>query len=213
MAKEKYPDIPVFLMGHNMGSFLLRTYIVDNSHKIDGVLLSGTGSFSMLQLNIIIFLTNINILFKGYKNRSKMMYEYIFRKYKNGYKNDSQWLSHNQKEMDKYNADPYCGGIMSNCLYKSFALGLKHMNRSNASKVRKDLPLCFLSGTGDSVGKINVVEKVADKYTALGVENIELKFYDGKRHDILNELNQVEVFDDIYQWQSKVMENVKDKVS
>jgi alpha-beta hydrolase superfamily lysophospholipase len=206
IANTNHPDTPYFALGHSMGSFLLRALINNNSHEIDGVILSGTGYYPTYILRVATLLISISSIIRGSDYKSKFIYNTIFRNFNKGFKKPYQWLTHDDEIVDKYNADPLSGGIMSNSFYKCFCKGLMQLNKRKKSKnIRKDLPVAVIAGTGDPVSSIKGVEKIVDFYTNIGIENLDVKFYDGGRHEMLNEYNKDEVYNDIYQWTKSVL--------
>ena len=68
----------------------------------------------------------------------------------------------------------------------------------------KNLPVLFVSGGDDPVGDSGRgVQKVYDMFVLAGMEDLDIIFYEGGRHEILNEINRKEVYDDLYNWLNK----------
>jgi hypothetical protein len=115
------------------------------------------------------------------------------------YKNEGKnaWLSRDVEQVKKYNEDPMCGFTCSMGFYHYFFRGFKAIQKSPHTKLRKDLPLFIISGSDDKVGgNGKLVIKLCKKYQKLGL-NPSIKLYKDARHEILNEINKDEVYEDV----------------
>ena len=201
-AKKDFPSKPVILLGHSMGSFVTRTYLIDHSDKVSGAVLSGTtGSAGMLG-KVGLLLTGIIMLFKKKSSPSPLMNKLSFGDFNKGFKparTDFDWLSRDIIVVDKYVADPYCGSIFSVGFFKDMMTGLEYVNQpETAKKLRKDLPMYLFSGEKDPVSKNGKqVTDVYEMYKAAGITNIRMKLYPDARHETLNEINKNEVYYDV----------------
>lgn len=212
IAKNKYLGVPNFIFGHSMGSFLTRSLIVEYSSDIDGIIISGTGTYSNIILKIGRLIAKIDIKLKGYAHKSKLIDKMAFGGFNKGYTKPYQWLTRDLNVVDEYIRDPYCGGLMSSSFYYSFFSGILFLNKfENLNKIRKSLPVFFISGTNDPVGKNSKgVNEAVRIYKKVGIKNVDCKLYEGGRHEMLNEVNSEEVFYDIYKWLIKtIAENGK----
>ena len=110
------------------------------------------------------------------------------------------WLSRDEEEVDKYINDPLCGGVFTTGFFEDFISALNRLY-DNDDHIPKDLPVLFLSGDRDPVGKFTrgVLENIRQLKTA-GLKDVSFKFYPGARHEILNEINRDEVYQDILYW-------------
>ena len=109
---------------------------------------------------------------------------------------DFDWLSRDTEQVDKYIADPLCGGICTISFYKNLTCGMARMGKSELiQKVSKDLPVYIQGGSMDPVsGMGKGLYALRDQYTALGLSRVELDVYEGARHEIFNEINRGEVY-------------------
>jgi alpha-beta hydrolase superfamily lysophospholipase len=113
------------------------------------------------------------------------------------------WLTRDEKEVDAYLADPQCGGVFTAGFFEDFLKGLLSLYDEDA-RIPKSLPVSFLSGDKDPVGKNT--KSVLQNYRQLqsiGLKDVSYKFYPGARHEILNEINKAEVYEDILEWIEK----------
>ncbi len=206
--KKKHGGIPLILLGHSMGSFLVRDYITRNKIGLKGVILSGTASDPGLLGEIGILIAKISCKLRGKKHPNKLLDNLSFGTFNKEFKNARtkfDWLSRDEKNVDKYIEDKFCGGIFSSGFFLDLFTGIKRVNKkASIKKVPPDLPVLFLSGEKDPVGKnLKGVRKVADLFKKSGVNDITLKFYSGGRHEMLNEINRSEVYSDINDWINK----------
>ena len=205
IIKEENPHLPVYLFGHSMGSFASQRYIMEYGNNLEGLILSGSNGKHGSVLKAGEFLSNI--LFKKYgrKHRSKILDRIIFggnnKKFKNP-KTDFDWLSRDDKEVQKYIEDPFCGVLFTCGFFYDFIKGLQEIeNPKNLKKVPLDLPIYIMSGDKDPVGKNGKgVLNLKNRYKKLGVKNLSCKLYEGGRHEMLNEINKEEVMNDTLAW-------------
>ncbi len=211
IVKEENPDIPVILFGQSMGSFLVRSYISKYGENINGVILSATAGSVGILANIGVLLTKIIIVFNSKRTLSPLMDKIIFGAYNKAFKPNRtkfDWLSRNEKIVDKYVEDPFCGTIFTIGFFKDLIIELESVNKfENVSKVPKDIPMYIYSGNKDPLSKNGKqILKVYDLYKKAGVKRIKMKLYSNARHELHNEINKEEVISDILYW---INQNVK----
>jgi len=206
IIKNNHPDTPVFLFGHSMGSFLSRNYIFLYGDEIKGVILSGTGGDPGILGKVGRYIAKNESKKKGKKYRSPLLKKLSFGKFNNAFKpnrTEFDWLSRDDAEVDKYVADPYCGGDFTAGFYMDLLSGINEINNfKNIQKIPKNLPIYIFSGDKDPVGGKNAkgVKQVCMSYKKAGVKDASCKFYPDGRHEMLNEINREEVFNDVIQW-------------
>lgn len=196
MLLEKY-KLPLVVMGHSFGSFLLQSFI-QQYHKHNIAIFSGSacmkGQASVAMGKIVAGITK---LFYGKNAKCKMIYKMSFGAYGKPFK-DGNWLSRNEQNWEEYKQDPYCGAICSANFYLSFFKNLQKIYSAKLlQNVDLDVPILVTSGSNDPVGGKNasLVSKLENMYRNLGVEMVEYKVWEDARHEILNETNKKEVFE------------------
>ena len=205
IIQEEYPDIPYLILGHSMGSFILRSYIHRYGSGMDGAVIVGTGMQPKSLLFLARTLISIQQLFLGPKHISKFMDKIAFGAYNKRFepaRTQYDWLSVNQANVDRYMADPLCGFIFTlNGFSTLFQLIHECHNKEKLEKIPKNLPIFIISGTDDPVGDYGRgVEKAYNSYIAHGLQNVHMKLYEKARHEILNEIDKEMVYGDIYRW-------------
>ena len=202
---ERFPGKPVFLMGHSMGSFLARYYSIEDSSKLKGLILSGTAGHPGVLGQVGKMLTKIIIAFSGKKSPSPLMTKLSFGAYNNQFKpnrTDYDWLSRDENEVDKYVNDPFCGTVFSVGFYNDLLGGLLQVNNeAEIAKTDKKLPIYLISGGKDPVSENGKgIKELNEKYKKAGITDVEMKLYADARHEILNETNKEDVYNDILDW-------------
>jgi alpha-beta hydrolase superfamily lysophospholipase len=205
---KEYPNVPIFLMGHSMGSFLSRRYIQKYANTIKGVILSGTGGSSGLAGKVGKLIAKREMRKNGPKMPSPLLNRLSFGQFNKGIdspKSEFDWLTRESVEVEKYINDPFCGFVCSSSFFYDLLTGLEKIHEENAIQwIPKDLPMFIFSGENDPVGgKTKAVLKVIDQYKRNGIRNIESLFFKEGRHEMLNESNKQDVYEAVYKWITK----------
>jgi alpha-beta hydrolase superfamily lysophospholipase len=204
-AREENPDLPVFLIGMSMGSFLSRSYAARFGSELAGLVLLGTagGAGAIGKLGLAIASAQARV--RGHDHVSTLLNSMSFGRFNAAFKptrTDFDWLSRDTAEVDRYVADPDCGFIMSTGGLADMVRGLADVNTDrSASRVPKDLPIHLASGDRCQVGEDGKgPREVADRFREVGVQDVTLTLWPGARHEILNETNRDEVEVELVDW-------------
>lgn len=204
LARREYPDKKIIVMGHSMGSFVVRCFTAQfNTLDYAGVIYMGTGGSNPLA-GIGLALANMVIKTKGPLHKSKLIDKMTFGSYgkRTEGRTASDWLTKNEAVVDAYVADEMCGFIFS-------AAGMRDLVKLNVAansdewyeKVPKELPILLISGAEDPVSEYGKgIHEIDEKLTATGHVALTTKLYDGDRHEVLNELDKETVYADILAW-------------
>lgn len=199
--KKRYPHVPFILLGHSMGSFLAREYAVQFGAELNGLVLSGTGSYPRPLCIAAHLLAALSPAKKPARFVDKIAFSGNNKPFSPG-RTGFEWLSRDEKEVDKYVADPLCGFTFTGKAFADFFTGLQALTYENDLKVMpKDLPVYFMSGDQDPVGQMGAgVRQVAEQFRRLGMKDVTVKLYPGARHELFNETNREEVTADLIAW-------------
>ncbi len=205
LVTEQYPGVPYFLMGHSMGSFLARFYLMHYAEGLKGAIIMGTGSQPTATLKAGKLICRLIALFKGWRHRSKLVDSMAFSSNNKAFepaRTPCDWLTKDESIVDKYIHDPWCTYKFTlDGFYHLFSVIEAIQKSANIEKTPKDLPLLLASGSDDPVGQSGKgVKKAYEGYLAAGLTNVEMKLYQGDRHEILNELDYKTVFEDLKNW-------------
>ncbi len=207
--REENPGLPVFMYGHSMGSMLARLYAAKYGKTLNGVVLTGVGGRSAAFLTGMIATARCAMILRGGRYRLAM----LNNMYNNvlsgpfGKERPHEFISSDPAVVEAYNADPRCGNALSAEFFREMLWG----TRESASKkviggFPKDLPLFVGAGEFDTAGGgegLKDVRRHVALYEKAGVSDLTFKVYSGMRHEILNEKNKQQVWDDITSWLNK----------
>lgn len=205
ISQNKYPDVPYFILGHSMGSFLVRQFIERFGEGIKGAIIMGTGYQPTETLSAGIALTAVLRQGRGGHYRNKMLDDMALGSYNKKFepaRTKCDWLTKDEAIVDAYIANPLNQFMFTvNGYYNMFRGIMYCQKKENLEKIPKDLPILVISGEEDPVGEFGKgPKKVAEIYKKTGIKNVTLKLYPEDRHEILNELDKDVVYEDIYNW-------------
>jgi alpha-beta hydrolase superfamily lysophospholipase len=205
-TREQNPGKPYFLLGHSMGSFLARTFLYRYPDAgLSGVILSGTAwqPKAALQLGTRLCAREEKRL--GATGRSELLQNLVFGSYNRKFRHprtDCDWICTDPAVVDAYVEDPLCGFMPTVGLCKEMMKGIG-MNQwpGNLQSMPKKVPVLFFSGSRDPVGSMGRgVVRSAKEFRRAGMQDVACRLYPGGRHEMLNEPNRQEVYDDILRW-------------
>lgn len=204
LAQKRWPGLPVFLLGHSMGSFLARKYAAEDARALSGLILSGTGGPNPAA-GVGMALTSLLAAFRGADHRSPFIHKLAFGAYLKRIADPDtpyDWISHDKEIVQKYAADPKCTFMFTLNGFHELMKTLRAVNRKDwGARLPKSLPVFLFSGTGDPVGQYGEgVRAVYENLKRGGVENVTLTLYPDGRHEMLNETNRKEVYQDVADW-------------
>lgn len=205
--KQRYGDLPYFLIGHSMGSLLARAYLTYYGKELSGTVLIGTSGDNPAA-KAALPLINLISSMKGDRHRSELIYYLAFGNYNKRYEKGSRklaWMSQDNEVLDAFRADPKCNFILTVAGFRDLMKVLLYVSRKNwAAEVPQKLPVILLSGDMDPVGGFGEGTRQVFKQLQMAkIEDLSLKLYPGLRHEILNEPGNEQIYKDILEWLQK----------
>ncbi len=202
-----YPGLPLFMLGHSMGSFLTRHYLSLYGSELKGALISGTGSHSRLLLWAAGLIAEAECRIKGVRHVSSFLDKLSFGSYNKPYRapdaSGFEWLCTDPEQVRLYVEDPACGFVSRSALYRDLFEALKIINGEECFKATpSELPLLIFSGTDDPVGgkKGSGVRRATENYRKGGSRDLTLVLKQGLRHECLNEPGRETLYGEIFDW-------------
>lgn len=203
--KKEYPNLPVYLFGHSMGSLAVRNYIKKYDNEIDKLIVCGSPSKNA-GATFGILLCKMIRLFKGEKYRSKLIQKLTFSSYGRKFKKEqskNSWVCSSNETISEYDKDKECGFIFTlNGFINLFKLVNRTYSEKGWEKKNLELPIFFIAGDEDPViGNLNKwIEAYEFLQNEIGYKNMSHKLYKGRRHELLNEDIKEKVYRDIVDW-------------
>ena len=204
--RQRYPDVPQCIMGHSMGSFLTRTYLIRYPGTVKAAVIMGTGWQSRTAVNGGLALANAIAAMSGESATSDVVTELAFGSYNKLFapnRTKVDWLSADEENVDAYIADPMCGADATVGLFRQMLHGIRFNQRmSHLRRMDREVPVLFVSGDKDPVGGCGKgVVQTYEAFKAAGMRDCTLKLYPELRHEILNERAYAgEITEDIASW-------------
>ena len=203
-TRKEFPDLPYVLFGHSMGSFMTRTILEKYPDSgISAAVICGTGWQPKAVLNTGIGVCRMVCKQQGEKKPSKILEKLVFSNYNKKVEHPRtpyDWLTRDSDIVDRYLADPFCGFTPTGGLMRELLTGIRY-EQENLSAMKKDLPVLFIAGGDDPVGNYGKgVLRSAEAFRKAGMLDVSCKIYPLGRHEILNEINREEVYQDISSW-------------
>lgn len=198
-VKTIYPSMPLTLMGHSMGSFIARLAAENSTETFNKLIICGSGYGNPLAY-FGLGLTKLIGKIKGEKYVSELVYSLTFGSYNKRFEGDSgnRWLSSQKVSVNKYETDPYCSFKFTvSAMHDLIMLNKESNSKKWFKHIAKAMPILLISGTEDPVGDYgNGIKKILGKLKDENA-NVEMKLYEGCRHEILGDRLKDEVYDDI----------------
>lgn len=211
-TQAAYPDIPYVLFGHSMGSFMARTILCKYPDSgISAAVICGTGWQPAALLPPVTRFIEAVCRKDGEDKPSAFLENLVFGSYNKRVEHPRtayDWLSRDAKIVDAYIAHPMCGFTPTAGLLREMMKGLTYIEKpAHLKAMKKDLPVFFVAGGDDPVGSYGKgVKRAVGEFKKAGMTDVSCRIYPLCRHEILNEINRQEIFEDIGGWILKKVE-------
>lgn len=205
-TRQEYPEVPYILFGHSMGSFMARTILCKYPDSgISAAIICGTGWQPAFALPALIKVVEAICKKTGETKPNEKLQGLVFGSYNSRVEHPRtpyDWLTRDAKIVDAYIAHPLCGFTASCGLLREMMKGIHYIEQpKNLANMRKDLPVFLIAGGDDPVGSYGKgIHQTAEAFRKAGMEDVQVHIYPLCRHEILNEINKEEVFEDVVNW-------------
>lgn len=210
-AREKWEELPNFILGHSMGSFCLRQYLTKYSNDVFGAIIMGTGWIPSTAALLGKTIATNTCKSKGSHTVNPLLIKLTLEPYNKPFapaRTNCDWLSRDEKQVDLYVNDKLCGFDFTAGAYKDFFTVLEKIAKNRQLiGMRKSLPILITSGSVDPVGGKKACEKLNAQYKRCGIDDVTLKLWENDRHEILNEFDKSDVYDYICTWLKSKIQN------
>ena len=215
-TKQEFPQVPYILFGHSMGSFMARTILCKYPDSgIDAAIICGTGWQPAFALPALAKVIDAIARKNGEEKPNETLQNMVFGSYNKKVEHprtEFDWLSRDKAQVDAYIAHPLCGFTASAGLLRDMMLGIAYIERSDSlNAMKKDMPVFFIAGGDDPVGSYGKgVRQAADAFKKAGMTDVSVRLYPLGRHEILNEINKEEVYEDVAQWIASKIDKISE---
>lgn len=205
IIKTKYPTLPLFIFCHSFGSFVGQEYLNHYSKDIQGIIICGSAKQSKVVATAGIMMSSLLRKFGDETKPSPFLESIIFGSYNKKEKANASkvaWLSSDKDEVKKYEHDEYCGTVFTPNFYYHMLKGFTGLySTEKSSTINKNIPINIIAGDMDPVGNYGKsVRALYNYYNNLNINDVSIKLYKDCRHELLNEVNKLDIYDDILTW-------------
>ena len=201
--RHHLPERPIVLLGHSMGSFIAQRFAMRHPDNLAMLILSASTFGKRSELRAAHALAR-GLALVGKRTKPRLLHDLGFGAFNKAFqptRTEMDWLSRDEQVVDRYLADPFCGGLFTAQLWADLTGGLLEITSRNAvAGIPRELPLLIFGGEKDPVGGTKGLTRLADVYRDTGHREVSLKIYPGGRHEMLNEINRDEVTGDVLAW-------------
>ena len=204
-----FEDVPLVLFAHSMGSFIAQVLMAEHGAAYGAVVLCGTNGPPGAQEAVVRALARAQRLVFGGRHPGSWPEKVVLGLFNRPFapnRTKSDWLSRDEREVDAFAADPLCGVTLTSQAWVDFLAGKTGLGaEAHLLRIPKTLPVHVIAGARDPVGdEMRGVQRLLRLYRRAGLSNVSHKFYEGARHELLNETNRDEVTCDLIAWISAV---------
>lgn len=203
-TRKEYPEIPYILFGHSMGSFMARTILYQYPDSgITAAIISGTCWQPAFAMPAIVKVMETICKATDERKPNEKLQNMVFGTYNSKVEHPRtslDWISRDARVVD---AHPMNQGHQPTAgLLRDMMVGINAVEQKrNLENMRKDLPVFFVAGGDDPVGNYGKgVRQAAEAFRKAGMQDVSVRIYPLCRHEILNEINREEVYEDVVQW-------------
>jgi alpha-beta hydrolase superfamily lysophospholipase len=210
---SEHPSVPIVLMGHSLGSFMVQYFVSEHGEALAAAILSGSNGKPPPIAPVGLFLARLERLRLGQRGHSPLMHALFFGPFNKPFapaRTPFDWLSRDNAEVDKYIADPLCGFESTVQLYIDVLQAARETTKpSRRARIPKTLPIYVFNGSRDPVS--DNIEQLIGAYRTSRLTQVIHRTYADGRHESLNETNRDVVTRDLITWLDGVIDRARQK--
>jgi alpha-beta hydrolase superfamily lysophospholipase len=200
-----YPGLPIVLIGHSIGSFMVQHFISEHGEALSGVVLAGSNGNPGWLIVAVRIISRVERLRLGPRGRSALIHSLVFGSFNRQFeltRTEADWISRDSAEVDKYVADPLCRFRPTLQLWIDLLDALGEISKpARLARIPKQLPIYIIAGTRDPVSaKGKGLEQLLAAYRVAGLRRVTCRSYPEARHELFNEINRDEVTRELLAW-------------
>ena len=210
---QAHTGVPIFLLGHSMGSYIAQAYLMHHSASLQGAILSASNFQPVALYRAASLIARFERLRQGPKGRSALIEWLSFGSFNKAFKPNRtpyDWLSRDPAQVDAYASDPLCGFRCTNQLWIDLLGGLQQISKaSNLAQIDPGLPLLIMGGECDPVSEGKRLTDLAKALRDAGNRQLQLNLYPQARHELFNETNRDAVMADVIAWLNHALSHTR----
>ena len=201
---EKFPGEKHYVMGHSMGSFVVRYFMATYRKNMAGAILMGTSGQNVLAAPGSVLAALVAFL-RGDYYRSPFIEKMAFGSYNKRIKDPVSawdWLSRDRRAAYNFDNDELRNRIFTASAFKDLFAILRAVNLVPVIEdTPKELPILIISGEEDPVGNYGKgIYRLEDTLVSLNFNDVETVLFPGARHELCHETNRDEVYETLVDW-------------
>ncbi|MBR6028287.1 MAG: alpha/beta hydrolase [Clostridia bacterium] len=206
-VQKEYPGLPYFMLGHSMGSYLLRKYLTWHGEGLSGAVVMGTGFMPGAAAAGGLAVIHSAELLKGARHKSRTVEKLVFGSdYQHfdmsGKEPSRSWLTKDEDIVRQYYSDPRTTFRFTLNGYQGLVEAVRDAcDPKGAARIPKDLPVLLISGADDPVGSFGKgVRETETQLKQAGLKDVTCHLIEGDRHEVLNETDREQVYGYLLDW-------------
>ncbi len=207
--ERRHPGMPIVLLGHSRGSFLLQHYLFEHGSDLAGAAFSA-GSADLGPLRAVgLLLMRLEARLLGAQHRSALAEALTFKDFNRHFRpvrTAFDWLSRDVEEVDTYVNDPLCGFRCSVAMWiELLQAGAQLDDTQRLARIPKALPVLLLNGAADPACRFERgARALATLYREAGLTDVEQHIYPDARHELFNDVCREQVTQDLLAWLQRI---------
>lgn len=197
---SEFPNLPYFLLGHSMGSLAVRIYIRQDDSDISGLIVCGSPSWTPLSI-LGKWITRAGCFVGLGHNRPRLLQNITSNRLNSRFASEGplSWTCSDPQVRKSNRENPLCNfRFTMNGTYNLLAMMEATYNSGAWNISNPQMRVIFLSGSEDPcMISEQKFHRSAYQMLKAGYQNVSSVLYPNMRHEVLNEVDKMTVWEDI----------------